>query len=227
MNKVPGTCAWHLGYVVRSISTSRAVPDTQGVPRSSRVSQPGLIHHVVAHGVDMRALFSDDLDHGRFVNILAEVSQIHDWHCLAFCLMTTHYHLLVEERESPLSKVMHLVNSRYSWHVNARFARRGHVFEGRYRDRVVTGEPHLLEAIRYIARNPCNAGICSAPEAWRWSSYPALIGVASPWSFVHASRVLAWFAPAREPAIQCVREFVNKVPGTAPGTLVTRGGTRR
>lgn len=186
-----------------------------------------MIHHVVAHGVDSRALFTDDLDYGRFVNVLGEVSQIHDWRCLSFCLMTTHYHLLVEERESPLSKAMHLLNSRYSWHVNTRFGRRGHVFEGRYRDRPVAGERHLVEALRYIARNPCNAGLCPTPEAWRWSSYPALIGLAPPWSFVHAPRVLAWFAPMRELAVQRVREFVDKVPGTVPGTLVTPDARRR
>jgi REP element-mobilizing transposase RayT len=66
--------------------------------------QPGLIHHITAHGVDTRALFSDDLDRGRFVKVLAALARVHDWHCLAFCLMTTHFHLLVQERDDPLSR---------------------------------------------------------------------------------------------------------------------------
>jgi len=177
--------------------------------------------------VDTRLLFTDDVDRGRFVGILADVSRVHDWRCLAFCLMSTHYHLLVEERDAPLSKVMHLVNSRYSWHVNTRFSRRGHVFEGRYRDRAVTRETHLLEAVRYIARNPCAAGACGTPEEWRWGSYQALVGLAPPWSFVRSAYVLSLFGTERTRAIERVREFVDQVPGTVPGTLFTPGATRR
>jgi putative transposase len=197
------------------------------MPRRPRVSAPGSIHHVTAHGVDTRALFSDDLDRGRFVNLLAALARVHDWRCLSFCLMTTHYHLLVEERDTPLSKAMHLLNSRYSWHVNTRFNRRGHVFDGRYHDQIVSGDEHLFEVVRYIARNACDAGMCETPEQWRCGSYPALIGLAPPWSFIDAARVLTLFSRERGRAIERVREFVNKEPGTVPGTLVTPDATRR
>jgi putative transposase len=197
------------------------------MPRRPRISQPDSIHHITSHGVDTRALFSDDLDRGRFVNLLAALARVHDWRCLSFCLMTTHYHLLVEERHAPLSKAMHLLNSRYSWHVNTRFKRRGHVFEGRYHDQIVTGEAHLFGAVRYIARNARDAGMCDTPEEWRWSSYPALIGLAPAWSFIDSARVLSLFGQERGRAIERVREFVDKVPGTVPGTLVTPDATRR
>ena len=141
--------------------------------------------------------------------------------------MTTHYHLLVEERHAPLSKAMHLLNSRYSWHINTRFKRRGHVFEGRYHDQIVTGEAHLFGAVRYIARNACDAGMCDTPEEWRWSSYPALIGLAPAWTFIDSARVLSLFGQERGRAIERVREFVDQVPGTVPGTLFTPGATRR
>jgi putative transposase len=182
------------------------------MPRKPRIHENGSIHHVGAHGVDTRPLYGDDDDRWRFLGLLGEVTRETTWRCLAFCLMETHYHLLVEERATPLSRSMHLLNSRYSRHFNKRYARRGHVFEGRYTDVRVQSDAQLFETVRYIAQNPSVFGV--APDAWRWSSYPALIGRTRPWSFVDAAHLLAYYAPARDVAIRHLRQVVEQVPGT-------------
>jgi REP-associated tyrosine transposase len=184
------------------------------VPRRPRVHAPGSFHHLTAHGVDSCPLFEDDHDRWRFLGILGDVTREIGWRCLAFCLMTTHYHVLVEEREVPIWRAMRLLNGRYAVAFNKRRQRTGHLLNGRYRDTPVEDDAHLLSTIRYIARNPVEAGLCLRAEDWSWSSYPQLIGAARPSSFVSNARLLGLFGPDRRKAIERVRRLVEQVPGT-------------
>ena len=178
------------------------------------MSAPGSMHHVTAHGVDARPLYADDHDRWRFLGILGDVTREIGWRCLAFCLLDTHYHLVVQEGEVPLWGAMRLLNGRYANHFNKRHGRRGHLFEGRYRDTPIADDAHLLSTLRYVALNPVAAGVCSRAEDWRWSSYGGLVGATRGWSFVSTAWTLSLFAPQRERAIRAVREFVESVPGT-------------
>jgi REP element-mobilizing transposase RayT len=184
------------------------------VPRKPRLHAPGTFHHVTAHGVDMRPLYEDDQDRWRFIGILGDVTREVGWRCLGFCLMLTHYHLLLQEADVPLWRGMRLVNGRYAVAFNERHARAGHLFRGRYGDTLIEGDSHMLAAIRYVARNPVEAGACSRPEDWPWSTYAQLIGEQRGWSFVSTAWTLGLFAPERELAQQIVRRFVDQVPGT-------------
>jgi REP element-mobilizing transposase RayT len=184
------------------------------MPRRPRIHLPGSLHHITAHGVDARPLYIDDHDRWHFLGILDAVTRETGWRCLGFCLMDTHYHLLVEERETPLSRSMRLLNGRYASRYNERHDRRGHLFEGRYRDSHVADEAHLLLALRYVARNPLDVVGCARPQDWPWSSYAQLIGDSQGWSFVSTAWTLSLFAPQRRRAIEIVREFVESVPGT-------------
>jgi REP-associated tyrosine transposase len=184
------------------------------MPRRPRVHVPGSFHHLTAHGVDSRPLFEDDEDRWRFLGILSDVTREIDWRFLAFCLMTTHYHLIVQEREKPLSQAMRLLNGRYVVAFNKRHGRIGHLLNGRYRDTPIKDDAHLLAAVRYVALNPVNGGLCSRPEDWPWSSYRELIGASRPSSFVSAAWLLALFSPQVEQAVERVRVFVEQVPGT-------------
>lgn len=184
------------------------------MPRRPRVHAPGLVHHVTSHGIDARPLYEDDHDRWRFVGLLGDVTREVGWLLLQFCLMETHYHLIVIEGEVPLSKAMRLLNGRYVTEYNRRHARRGHLFEARYRDIPIEDEPHLLSALRYVARNPIEVNACARPQDWSWGSYAQLIGTAPGWSFVSTAYVLSLFSPERQRAIESVREFVEPVPGT-------------
>ena len=184
------------------------------MPRKPRVNAPGLIHHVTVRASAGDVLFDDDVDRRRHLGLLSDVTRETDLRCLAFCQMTTHAHLLVQERDVPLARCMHLLNSRYGRHVNARRERIGHVQATRYGDNLVEDDGYLRAALAYIWRNPCEAGMCERPEDWPWSSYRALIGLGRPWSFVDSAWLLSHFAPARDEAIRIVRGFVEQVPGT-------------
>jgi REP-associated tyrosine transposase len=131
------------------------------------------------------------------------------WTCLCFCLMTTHYHLILEVGEGTLPTGMKQVNTRYACRYNSRYRLRGHVFGGRYSSRRLATDAHLLAAFAYVARNPVEAGLCRSPAEWPWSSYAGTVGLGESQPFVDASRVVRSFGGTREIAIARLRAYVE------------------
>jgi REP element-mobilizing transposase RayT len=107
---------------------------------------------------------------------LAEVTRSHRWSCVAYCLMKTHYHLIVRVDDGVLPRAMHRLNLAYARHHNLRHRLRGHVQFARYGARRLHDKEELRMAFAYVANNPVKAGLCSAPAAWPWSSYAGTVG---------------------------------------------------
>lgn len=179
-----------------------------GVARPLRVQVPGGAFHVLARAVAGRALFRDALDRRTFLDVLATAVALHGWSCHAFCLMTTHYHLLLRTPEGDLARGMHRLNGSYAQGFNRRHGTVGHVFESRYASILVDKESHLLELCRYLALNPVRAGACDDPAAWQWSSYRAAIGLEPAPPFLTVDWLLDHFGADRDVARRRLRAFV-------------------
>ena len=121
------------------------------------------------------------------------------WLALAYCLMSNHYHLLVETPRGNLAKGMCQLNGVYAQSFNRRHGRDGHLFQGRYGARLVQADEHLLAAVRYIVRNPLRADICTRLEEWPWSSHRATIGEKPP-GFLATDRLLSFLGESRPSA---------------------------
>jgi putative transposase len=130
-------------------------------------------------------IYVDDADRRQFLEILGQSMTAHDVSCHAYCLMANHYHIVVTTNEPNLAHAIHQVNSRYAEWWNARHARPGHVFQGRYGAQVIQAEGYLLTACRYVVLNPVRAGVVASPEQWRWSSYGASAGLEEAVPFLH------------------------------------------
>jgi REP-associated tyrosine transposase len=115
------------------------------------------------------SVFADDEDRRRFLYLLGEVSARFPLRCHAYCLMGTHYHLILECRTATLAPAMRRLNGRYAQRFNLRHDRTGHVWGGRYSSYVIETETHLSKALEYIAANPVEAGLCNAVEDWPWT----------------------------------------------------------
>lgn len=179
------------------------------MPRRLRDKQAG-IFHIYAHSVwAASALFRDDVDRSVFLRELARATNKVGWTCIGFCLMTTHYHLIVEVDDGALPIGMHALNFRYACHFNARHRMRGHAFGARYDSVRIDSDEHLLAAFKYTVRNPLEAGLCTRPEDWPWSSYAGTIGTTVQHSFVDDARVLDCFDGPRELAAARLRSFVE------------------
>jgi putative transposase len=179
------------------------------MPRRPRVNAPGAIAHVIARGNRRQPIYVDDRGYRTFVSLTETVSQRHGWRCHAYCLMPNHYHAVIETPRGDLSTGMQYLNSRYAEWFNRRFELGGHLFQGRFYSVLVGSDWHLLELARYLPLNPVRAGLCSSPAEWRWSSYRAVAGLASPPAFLNVERVLGLFACTPERARPIFHKFVH------------------
>ena len=147
--------------------------------RQLRIEFPGALYHVMARGNERRIIFVDDDDRRLFLEELWKVCQHRNWLVWAYCLMSNHYHLLIQTLAATLSVGMRDLNGTHAQEFNRRHDRVGHLFQGRYVAKLVDDSAYLLEVWRYIVLNPVCAGLCKSPSEWRWSSYPDFEGLRS------------------------------------------------
>ncbi len=140
-------------------------------------------HHVMNRGADHRAAFLDDSDRIELGTRLGDMYERFGVETHAYCLMTTHYHLLLHCPNGGLSDAMQRLGSIYTRHLNDRVGRDGALFRGRFHSRLVVSDAHLVAAARYIHRNALDLPGVDRVERYRWSSHRAYLGhrAAPPW----------------------------------------------
>jgi REP element-mobilizing transposase RayT len=143
--------------------------------RPIRFQGAGLVYHVMARGNNKMAIFLDDLDYARFLDMLADVIDEFEIDCWVICGMPNHFHLVIRTRQPNLSLAMGHLDGRFAQWWNKRHAHIGHVFQGRFKGQVVESAVYLVRLCRYVLLNPVRAGLCFHPRDWPWSSYKDLI----------------------------------------------------
>ena len=169
---------------------------------------PG-IYHVTRRSAGPVEMFRDDFDRTDFCNRLERTIVRFEWICHGFCLMSTHYHLLLEVGEDALQPGMHVLNGCYAQQFNRRWARSGHLKGSPYGATLVETEEHLLSCVRYIARNPVEADLCSNAAEWYWSSYRGCAGYDNGFRFVTNDLVVSLFHEDRTRGQRLLRVFVE------------------
>lgn len=182
------------------------------MPRVPRPAIEGGIYHVTSRGIRDEAIFLDRVDRDRFLVKFSDVADLCGWRCHAYCLMSTHYHLLVETPGANISAGMHRLNAAHARWFNWRHGFEGHLFQDRFHAVLVESDVHFLELFRYILLNPVRAGLCNHAAQWRWSSYAAFIGRAAAPAFLAVERALAYFGPTPDRARIAFERFVNDAP---------------
>jgi putative transposase len=167
------------------------------------------IFHVWTHSVREELLFRRDRDRLHFLREVARAGACVDWACLAYCLMGTHYHLIVEVDDGALETGMHRLNFRYACWFNKMYGFRGHVMAARYGARRITDGADLLSTYRYVERNPVRADECDEPYEWRWSDYAAAVGLREPDDLVDSSRIFDCIEAPLEDRIDALRRYVE------------------
>jgi REP-associated tyrosine transposase len=141
----------------------------RSMARGLRSCLPDGVFHVTTRGVNGCAIYLDDSDRWAFLGLLAECVERNDWNVHVYCLMTTHYHLVVEATQEELSLGMQRLNGVHALRFNRRHRRHGHLFGDRFASWVIEGEDYFAATCRYVLLNPVRAGLCRRPEEWPWS----------------------------------------------------------
>lgn len=141
------------------------------MPRVRRQISESGYYHVMVRGNARQIIFESDADRRFFLGLLKKSMEGTSVSVLAWCLMDTHVHLLISDPAQNLSLMMKRLLSQYARYFNALADRVGHVFQDRFLSIPVETDHYLLEAARYIHRNPVRGCLCSNPGDYEWSSY--------------------------------------------------------
>jgi len=170
--------------------------------RPLRVEFNGAIYHVTCRmlGDAKSELFLDDSDRKRFIERLSERVEQYNIRLYMFVLMKNHTHMVFETPEGNCSKFMQSLSTAYTVYYNLRHNRHGHLFDGRYKAKLVDGDEYLLALSRYVHLNPVKvSGVKNKPveekirflREYPWSSYPGYIFKSKRFDFVEYAPVLS------------------------------------
>jgi REP element-mobilizing transposase RayT len=151
------------------------------MPRGPRIEMAGGIHHVISRGDHRERIFDDDEDRQRFLRGYLDVVERYSWVPLTYCLMDNHVHLVIETPHPNLGDGCRDLIGLYARRRNARHDALGHVFQGRFKSRLVLDDRYFGQLLRYVALNPVKAGLRRSAEAWPWSGHRALIDGSGAW----------------------------------------------
>ena len=147
------------------------------MPRRPRIELAGGLYHIIARGNERRDIFHSKEDFQKFLALLSARKQRLPFFLYAYCLMTNHFHLLIERREDSIGRIMHRVLTGYSQYYNRKYRRSGHLFQGRHKSILCQSDRYLCELVRYIHLNPVRANIVRKPERYPQSSHRAYLGL--------------------------------------------------
>jgi len=192
--------------------------------RPLRLEFEGALYHVISRGNARQEIFRDNVDYQQLLKLLAAAVERYSWLVHAYCLLSNHYHLLVETPQPNLSAGMRQLNGTYAQYFSRRHDQPGHLFQGRFKAYVVDKDSYLLELSRYIALNPVKAGLVTSPGQWKWSSYRKTAGTEKGAPFLQTERILSHFSSSNDEARKLYIKFISEGGESSDPLKNARGG---
>jgi putative transposase len=177
--------------------------------RPLRIEYPDAWYHVMNRGRRGEDIFSDEQDYVMFTELLKETSEMWDIRVAAYCLLPNHYHMLVQTPEANISRSMRHLNGVYTQRYNRRHKCDGQLFRGRYKSILTDTDSYLLQAVRYIHRNPLGAGLAAKLDAYKWSSHKGYISIAKKWDWLHKNYILSLLSKNRNAWLRYNKKWVS------------------
>lgn len=191
--------------------------------RPLRIEYAGAVYHVTARGNARQEIVRQDADRQRLRDGLARTVIRYGWELMAYVLMSNHLHLFMRTPQPNLSAGMQYLLSGYANWFSRRHRRPGHLFQGRFKAKLVEDESYFWEVSRYVHLNPVRTArrLVARPAEWPWSSYAGYVRRRDRVDWVAYDVVLsAWQGEAGgSDAARAYRRFVEaglKEPVTNP-----------
>lgn len=181
--------------------------------RPLRISFPGAFYHVTARGNEQKDIFKSRRDREKFLEYLASATERYGALIHVYCLMSNHYHLLLETPAGNLSQIMRHINGAYTTYFNVKRKRSGHLFQGRYKAILVEVDEYAAELSRYMHLNPVRVGMATKPDEYTWSSYRSYIGEENDPQWLYRDFILGCFGKNTATAMKKYRTFVEDMLG--------------
>jgi putative transposase len=181
--------------------------------RPLRIEYPGAFYHVTSRGNERKAIFLSPKNYEKMIGYLESATERYGAQIHCFCLMSNHYHLLLETPRGNLRQILHHLNTGYTNYFNAKTGRAGHLFQGRYRAILVDKDHYALELSRYIHLNPVKAHMVRDPLLYPWSSFKDYAGERKGWDWVKTEWILGQINGNEKRARKGYRKFIGEALG--------------
>lgn len=139
--------------------------------RRARLTYEGAFHHAMNRGINGEDIFAGNKLKGHFLNLLDQVSKKMKIRVFAYCIMTNHYHLVLENSSGMMSEFFKRLNGEYGMYYRISTGGHGYVFQRRYKSTVIQDDDYLRMAISYVLLNPLRAKIVDDLSKYTWSSF--------------------------------------------------------
>lgn len=186
--------------------------------RQAREKSTTGVYHVMLRGVNRQDLFHDDDDRYKFIDILMQLvmpmddrGNPMDSYCtiFAWCLMSNHIHLLIQEKKEPIGETIKRLAVSYAYYYNHKYARESTLFHDRFRSEPCNDYTYFWRLIRYIHRNPVKAGVTKRVENYSWSSWNEYINDSPVYFPICAINILRRQFAKYSNTMEELVEFVN------------------
>ena len=141
-----------------------------------RLVMENACYHLMVRGNQKQNVFRSQDDYLTYLALLKRFKRKYKFRLYAYCLMPNHVHLL-GQLDSPtfLSKFMHGLNRTYTLYFNNKYGEVGHLWQGRFKSKIIAKDKYLLDCINYIESNPIRSGLTDRLLEYAWNSYPARV----------------------------------------------------
>ena len=129
----------------------------------------------MARSVRSLPLYKSEEDYEIFFKMLQRTREKYPFVIHSYCLMTTHFHMLITTIKDEIWKIMKHLMQNYAMYFNRKYGTRGHVFDSRYVSCLIEDGRYFLEVSRYIHLNPVRACMVRSPLDYRYSSYESFV----------------------------------------------------
>lgn len=182
------------------------------MPRTARKKNISGIYHIIVRSISDIPLFKNNYDKEKYLCIIEKYQKIYLFRIYAYCLMTTHAHMIIDCCGSDISKVMKSINQSYAAYFNKKYKRHGHLFQDRFKSKLVENENYLLNLSAYIHNNPKSIKKYNdEPEKYSFSSLGIYLSIATDkHNILNTDYILNHFSGNKTRSKQLYLEFVNK-----------------
>jgi len=142
------------------------------MPRTARITMENACYHIITRGNQKQWVFIEPQDYEKYLFLLTKYKKRYKFKLYCFCLMPNHVHLIIEVQDPlRLNKIMRSLNLSYTLYYNSKYKKVGHLWQDRFKSKLIEKDAYLLECINYIEANPLRASLVSDITRYRWSSY--------------------------------------------------------
>lgn len=154
--------------------------------RSLRMAQfdPYGTYHIMNRGSSDTIIFKTKSDKNKFLAILKKAQKMFNFKLYAYCLMDTHFHLLIYSNGANISDYMKYIQQCFAIYYNKTYSRRGHVFADRFKSVPAIDKPNFLNSSSlliisaYIHSNPKDIiGYYGRMEKYKYCSFGIYLGL--------------------------------------------------